>query len=78
MATCRCTNRGHDHHVGRSCDQPSAASDNYCEACRQAAAAKGLKPYSKPHLVTHGHVRDIVQGGGGHKNDPSTHNSTKV
>src|SRR5260221_10884939 len=23
------------------------------------------KPYSKPHVVSYGHVKDIVQGGGG-------------
>ncbi len=27
------------------------------------------KPYSPPKLVSHGHVKDIIQGGGGKKSD---------
>jgi hypothetical protein len=29
----------------------------------------GRKPYSKPRLISFGHVKDIVQGGGGTKNN---------
>lgn len=38
----------------------------------------GRKPYGKPRLIFYGHVKDIVQGGGGTKtNDAGTHNATK-
>jgi hypothetical protein len=29
----------------------------------------GRKPYTSPKLVSHGHVKDIIQGGGGKKFD---------
>ena len=36
------------------------------------------KPYVTPRLIAYGHVRDIVQGGGGTKaNDPGTGRATK-
>lgn len=35
------------------------------------------KPYVKPRLTCYGHVRDIVQGGGGTRNDATTHNNSK-
>ena len=36
------------------------------------------KPYATPRLIAYGHVRDIVQGGGGTKaNDPGTGRATK-
>jgi hypothetical protein len=28
------------------------------------------KPYTAPRLTTHGKLKDIVQGGGGTKNEP--------
>lgn len=36
------------------------------------------KPYAKPRLTCYGHVKDIVQGGGGTKNDVPTHNFSKA
>jgi hypothetical protein len=27
----------------------------------------GRKPYTKPRLISYGHVKDVVQGGGGTK-----------
>lgn len=40
----------------------------------KAAGAKGStqrKPYTPPRLVAYGHVKDIIQGGGGMGNDAS-------
>ena len=45
-----------------------------------AEAAKRVvrKPYTAPRLISYGHVKDIVQGGGGTKaNDPGTGRATK-
>jgi hypothetical protein len=39
-----------------------------------ATTAKGKKPYSPPRVVSYGHVKDIVQGGGGTKNEPGAGN----
>jgi len=36
------------------------------------------KPYVKPRVISYGHVKDIVQGGGGTQNDPSTHQASKA
>ena len=41
----------------------------------QAAPSPTRKPYTPPHLITYGHVKDIVQGTGGKKKDFSPPNS---
>lgn len=35
------------------------------------------KPYAAPRLISYGHVKDIVQGGGTKANDPGTGRATK-
>ena len=44
-----------------------------------AEAAKRVvrKPYTAPRLISYGHVKDIVQGGGNRANDPGTGRATK-
>lgn len=44
----------------------------------EAAKRVARKPYTAPRLISYGHVKDIVQGGGGNKiNDPGTGRATK-
>ena len=43
----------------------------------EAAKRIVLKPYSAPRLISYGHVKDIVQGGGTRANDPGTGRATK-
>jgi len=40
-----------------------------------AKASPNPKPYTPPRLVTHGHVKDLVQGTGGAKKDAVGRNS---
>ena len=42
-----------------------------------AAPRSARKPYSAPRLISYGHVKDIVQGGGTKASDPGTGRATK-
>ena len=43
----------------------------------EAAKRVARKPYTAPRLISYGHVKDIVQGGGNRANDPGTGRATK-
>ena len=36
------------------------------------------KPYTSPNLACYGTLAELTHGGGGRKQDPSTHNFTRV
>ncbi len=39
---------------------------------------KRKKAYQSPRLVVYGDLSQVTRGGGGRKNDPSTHNRTRA
>jgi hypothetical protein len=45
------------------------------ESAGQTSSKSAPKPYKRPQLVTHGHVKDLVQGTGGKKKDAVGRNS---
>ncbi len=40
--------------------------------------SKGKKPYYSPRLTVYGNLSRVTRGGGGTRNDPTTHGRTKL